>query len=130
MGLWCFVTRTGVTKTLCFDCVLFPRLFTTTPPNFIRIRDVRAELECRKVRMLVCNYFAYFYCSFSCNCALLFLSAAAFGFPAAVDYRFCAPLLFLHSCSNRQRAYLWLLTFNFKLLIRLCIGHGYLVANY
>ena len=58
---------------LRFGWILFSRLFSTAPPNFIRIRNVRAELECRKVRMLVCNYFAYFYSAFSCNCALLFL---------------------------------------------------------
>ena len=120
-----------MTKTLRFGCILFPRLFSTTPPIFIRIRDVRAELECRTVRMLVCNYFAYIYCAFSCNCAHLFLFAAAFGFPAAVDYRFCVSLLlFLHSCANLQRAYFWLLTFNCQLLIQLCIGSGNLVANY
>ena len=116
---------------LHFDCILLPRLFSTTPPNFIRIRTVRAELECRTVRMLVYNYFAYFCCAFSCNCALLFLFAAAFGSPAAADYRFCVPLLLLlHCCATKQRAYFWLLAFNCQLLIQLCIGRRYLVANY
>ena len=39
---------------LHFGCILFPRLFSTTPPNFIRIRNLRAELECRTV--LECLY--------------------------------------------------------------------------
>ena len=109
-----------MTKMLHFGCVLFSKLFLTTLPNFIRIRYVRAELECRKVRMLVCNYFAYFYCAFSCNCALLLLSAAAFRFPAAAN--FLSLLIFVllfFLFAQTFAACIWLLTFNCQLLIRL-----------
>ena len=101
LGLWCFITPLPSHQNASFWLRFIPRLFSTTPPNFIRIRNLRAELECRTVRMFLCNYFAYFHCAFICNCALYFVSAAAFGFPAAVDYRFCVfPLQWRYTSSE------------------------------
>ena len=122
MGLWCFITRDWSDQNASFYSILFPRLFSTIPPNFIRIRNVRAEPECRKVQMLVCNYFSYFYCAFSCNCVLLFLFAAAFVFPAAAVIAFfptALSILCLSFTNSAQMltAAIWLLIFNRNLLI-------------
>ena len=62
----------GRTKMLNFGCILLLWLFSSSPPNFIRFWQVWAELRCREARMLVCNYFAYFHCAFSCSRAHLF----------------------------------------------------------
>ena len=117
LELQCFVARDWSDQNASFWLHFIPKTFLYNSSKFHWIRDVRAELECQTVRVLVCNYFAYFHCAFSCNCAHLF-----FFICCSLWFSCCSWLsilcLSLALTLYQQRVCIWHLTFNYQLLIR------------